>query len=50
METDRLFNSVVASVAISAAFELGLFEELERKGTYTSHLLRAFSAHWPASI
>lgn len=33
MEADRLFNSVVAGAAISAAFELGLFEELERKGT-----------------
>lgn len=32
METPRLFNSALASAAISAAFELGLFEEIERSG------------------
>ena len=33
METARLFNSTLASVAISSAFELGVLEELERNGT-----------------
>lgn len=31
METDRLFNSTIAGVAVSAAFELGLLDELERR-------------------
>jgi len=31
METARLFNSALASVAVSAAFELGLLEELHSK-------------------
>ncbi len=33
METARLFNSTISSFAISAAFELGLLEELEHSGT-----------------
>lgn len=32
METARLFNSALASVAISSAFELGLLEELQLEG------------------
>lgn len=32
-ETSRLFNSVLAASAISAAFELGLLDRIERDGT-----------------
>jgi phenylpyruvate C(3)-methyltransferase len=37
METARLFNSALASFAISSAFELGLLEELHSKGMIHTH-------------
>ena len=37
METARIFNSTLASAAISSAFELGLLEELQSKGMIHIH-------------